>query len=341
MGAGNTPPPLLVLTSKGRLPLKDESFYGVEYRPLSDREKNEIQNVLATGNLTIESLANKDGMAWEKRDLYREVILKRLRKHPGCSDAEVKACRSIHPRETAAILAIEGVKHRLFEGFIARLTQLAKSKLYMAKWFTTENTSHVRRDLEGETMTAFCHAVYHFNRYDRAFNTFLTTVVNNWLTEYCERLSPVKLTEMLKDDLALFYSIKSERRRKKLQPLSFEETIRIIVTNELRDKKVAATPRNIEEAIERGRERFMTLQQATRRILQVDDRYCPGTTPTGDEEALLNDLAQNLSPLERRTLQQKLKGDSLRDLAVTEGISAEQVGRAFRRAKEVVAAALV
>ena len=156
----------------------------VNYRPLSDWEKDHIHTIMATGNLTVEAIASKPGMEWSKRDAYRKVILGL--KHSDCSPQEIAACRAISPEEKAAIIAVESIKHRLLEGMAARLVQIVRRFCYFAR-LLTENKEMVRQELSSEALLAFSHAVWRFKRYDMQFNTFLTTVVNNWLADFCER----------------------------------------------------------------------------------------------------------------------------------------------------------
>jgi RNA polymerase sigma factor (sigma-70 family) len=319
--------------------MKNDLLSTIEYRPLSPREKVRIQSVLATGNLTVEALAKKPGMSWDKRDTYRQVVLAGLRKHDDCNHAEIAACRAISPQERDAIRAVEEVKFRLLEGFVARLVQLVRRKLYMAEWFANENARTLKSDLAGEAMTAFCHAIYRFNRYDLQFNTFLTTVVNNWLTDYCEKLTTIKLSEDMKELLTAYYSIKTEERRKG-RHVGFEEITRIIIVNQLRDAGTAATDRNIEEAMERQRTRFLELRQVIRRNLPVDEALLASKDSDADTETVLAEVCERMSPLEAQAIRCKVDGRTLKELAEEEGVTPHEAGRAFKRAKDKIGVAL-
>jgi len=319
--------------------MKDDLLIGTTYRPLPKGEKLRIQSILATGNLTIEALARRPGMTWEQRDTYRKIVVLNLRSHPECEPSEIAACRSLSRQEVAAVKAIEDVKYRLFEGMVARLVQLARRHVYIAKLFTDEHPRTLKNDLYAETMLAFCHACYRFNRYDIAFNTFLTTVVQNWLTDYCEKLAIVKHGEDLKNLVYLYYQIKASEQEAGRQP-AFEEIVRIIVSNELRDRGIAATQHNIEAETEKSRERLLSLQQAIRRIVPVEPRH-RSQEPAADVQAVLNDLTARLTPLQRQTIESKLEGVSMKDLAKSEGLSANEVGKAYKTAREILGAALV
>jgi len=331
--------------------MKDDLLSEITYRPIPSGEKRRLQSVLATGNLTIEALAGKEGMAWDNRDAYRKVILADLLWHPALTVREIVACRSIRLQERQAVIDIESIKYRLLEGHVARLMQLVKKHLYMARWFTQEDVGGVHSDLCGEAMVAFSHAVYRFNRFDVQFNTFLTAVVTHWLQHYCESLATVKLSEDLKGLLCLYYSIKTQERYAGREA-TFQEIVRVIVSNQLQDEGVALTDRNIEEATERQRTRFCDLQQAIRKVrsLSAVRRAVNGdhltddlnivAAPSTDTEAIFNELLERLTPLQRRVVETRLAGRSMRKLAQAEGLTKVQVGRVFQSAKEILGSAL-
>ncbi len=173
--------------------MRDDILSGIEHRDLTATDKSKFHSLLATANLTIESLARKPGMNWERRDEYRKLVLGQ--KVPDATQQEVTTCRLLSDAEKAAVREVEAIKYRLLEGFIKLISQQVTKKLFMAKWFSTENARHLRHDLNSEALTAFCYAVYRFNRYDVQFSTFLTTVVGNWLNDYCEKLTTIKLRE--------------------------------------------------------------------------------------------------------------------------------------------------
>lgn len=317
--------------------MRNDILSGVAHRDLSVTAKAKLHSTLATANLTIESLARKPGMDWERRDVYRKLVLGQ--KVPDATKHEITTCRLLSDPEKAAIREVEAVKFRLLEGFVKLLVKEVSKKLFMAKWFTAENTPHLRADLRSEALTAFFHAVYRFNRYDIQFSTFLTTVVSNWLGDYCEKLTTIKLTENLKGDLAAYYSIRSAERKQDRRP-SFGEIVRIIVLNELRDAGVAATVPNIEEHTERNRSRFLELEQATRRVVPINPEAVVDARPDASFEALLKDVTDRMTPLERKTITHKLDGGGLKELAETEGVSPQTASRAFHQAKEKIGAAL-
>lgn len=310
---------------------------GIVHRDLLSREKDAIRKAVATANLTVESIARRPGMEWDKRDDYRKHILGlrvSLTKH------EVTVLKGINPAERDAIRGAEAVKYRLLEGHAKMLAKLVSNKLTLATWFTSEKRRVVREDLSGEALTAFCHAFYRFNRYDIQFGTFLTTVVNNWLLDYCSRLSRIKMTEQMRDDIFLYYGVR-DAERKADRTIDFEGTVRIIVLNELRDKGVAATERNVQEYTELNADRFRELRQTTRRFVQVDET-CVSAAPAADFDSLLQDVLEgvSLTPLERQAVEFRLDGKGIKELTEEAGVLPYHAKRAFSEAMGKIEACL-
>lgn len=316
--------------------MTEDVLAGIIHKELTPADKTKFQSVMATATLTVEAVARRAGMEWERRDTYRKLILGQRGNEPTAH--EVAVCRGVSNHERAAVQQVETIKFRLLEGFVRLLMKAVSKKVGMAKCFTKENRYHVRRDLNGEALTAFCHAVYHFNRYDIQFSTFLTTVVDNWLSDYCERLATIKLTEQLKEDLAVYHLIRNTEKKAD-RDTGFDHVVRIIVLNELRDQAVAATERNVEEYAERNYERFLKLRQATNRIVQINGTPIAGS---GDAtfEALLRDVTDGMSDVQRDVIEFKVLGGGLQEFADERGITKRDAARAFQTAKEMIGAAL-
>ena len=187
-------------------PVKQNSniLHCIAYRELSPADKATLHSTLAAGNLAVEALAKSPGMAWGKRDAYRNVILGRLTHHPECTPDEVAACHALVPAGKRAIGEIEAAKYRLLEGVVKLLVKEVKKKLKFAQFFVKGSKSKHCHDLSEEALIAFLHATYRFNRHDIQFSTFLTTVVSNHLLECCERLPIIKLSEDLKTLIPLY-----------------------------------------------------------------------------------------------------------------------------------------
>ncbi len=314
--------------------MSNDIFSGITHSELKTEEKNEFQEVMVTATLTVEAIARKNGMSWERRDIYRKFILgQHTEQMTAC---EVKVCKNVSEKEKNAIRKVEKIKYRLLEGFVKLLSGCVTKKIGMARRFTRENTYHIRRDLNSEAMTAFCHAVYRFNRYDIQFSTFLTTVVNNWLTTYCQKLSTIKLPEQLKQDLMVYYTIRAAEVDAE-RIVKFEQIVRVIVLNEMRDMAIAATERNIADYILKNHERFVELRQATSNIVQINNDPIPAGS-SANFETLLRDMTDNMTPMQRAIIEHKLLGGGLQGFADKSGIQKKHALKAFRSAKKIILA---
>lgn len=306
---------------------------GIEHNELTVQEKEKFQSMMVTANLTIINLARKEGMIWKNRDVYRKLVLNQ-KVEVSLTEHEINICKKLSTSERNVILEVEAIKYRLLEGFVKLLVNCVSKKIGMAKFFTHENHYHIRHDLNGEAMAAFCHAVYRFDRYDIQFSTFLTTVVSNWLADYCERLSTVKLTEQLKQDLMIYYNVRSKELNSD-RTGEFDQVIHRIILNELDEKDISATEQNVEEYTEQNHERFMILRQATNKVVHINNTPI-AVNSDADFESLLQDLTENMTEMERAVIRHKVGGGGLQSFAEEHGVLKHKAIQAFQSAKQLI-----
>lgn len=319
--------------------MKNDIFTGIVYKELSENEKAYFQTKMAKATLAIESLASVPDMVWENRDLYRKLIIGC--KVLGLTSHEIAVCKNINDDEKNAILEVEKFKMRLLEGYVKFLAKYVSQKMATVKYFTEESSHHhIRRDLNGESQVAFCHAVYRFNRYDIQFITFLGTVVKNWLNNYCQQLSRIKLGEKLKDDL-IEYNLIRAKELKAGRVATFEEIIRIIVLNEIRDQAIAATEKNIEEHIENNHERFLELRQISNRVLQIKKDDMVSMPTDVFTEVIVNDVMSRMNERQRKLVEHKINGGGLQKFATLHNMNKKEVELEFRAIQELIGSSLM
>jgi DNA-directed RNA polymerase specialized sigma subunit len=304
-------------------------FADIQYRPLGKFEKSAIESAIVTGNLTIMALANRTGMEYNKKDVYRMVVAKGLKSHPRCVLQEISACQSLYPQEISAIKKVEEVKFRLLEGFVPRLAQLARRKLNMARCFSNADKKTLMDDLYSESISGFFHAVWRFNRYDIQFSTYLTVVVSNWLTEFCEKLSPIRMGEHTKKLLAEYWSIVNKTNQK----MSFDDIMRIIVIKHLQSQGIDDTEINIQTALERQHLQFLELQQVFHKTVQVNETLTGSYSVNTD--AILNEVIDKLSPLQKKIVKCKMDGVPIKHMIRDECLDRKEVANAYQKVRDV------
>lgn len=318
--------------------MKNDIFADVVYKELDASEKAHFQRMMAKATLAIESLAEMPDMVWENRDLYRSYIIGN--QVTGLTNHELAVCKSINIEEKNAICEVEQFKMRLLTGCIKFLTKYVLKQITIAKCFTQESSSyHIKHDLTSEAQTAFFHAVYRFNRYDIQFITFLGTVLKNWLYNYCQQLSIIKLSEKLKDDLIAYHSIRVKKLKADSE-LKFEEIIRIMVLNELRDQEIDDTESNVEEYIEQHHERFFELRQAVGGVVQVDANLSSLVSDV-ETEVMLNDIMSRMTEVQRKIMIHKINGGGLQKFADLHNMNKKQVESEFQLIRELIGSSLM
>jgi DNA-directed RNA polymerase specialized sigma subunit len=203
----------------------------------------------------------------------------------------------------------------------------------MARCFTQENQYHIRRDLSGEAMTAFCHAVYRYTRSEIMFSTYLVTVVENWLFDYCERLTTVKLNEQLKKDLLAFNTIRAKKIKEDCV-LTFDEIIRIIVLKEMQEATLDITD-SVEEYMKSNRSRFLDLAKATHRLACIDNKTVAAKS-NASLEMLLKDVTESMTSLQKKVVYCKMKTGNLLEFANEFCLNEKEAKRVYDSAKKII-----
>lgn len=305
-----------------------------EHKELSQEQKDRITSILAAGNLVLESLMQLPGMTRKKRDAYRKVILGIPN---DCTVEEVQQCRALTEEDKAAVRRIEEVKFDLYCGHIKLLEEQVSRYLKMARFFAkNRSVRQLKEDLRSEAMAACLRAAYRFSRPEVQFSTYLTTVVRNHLHEYCQTLSGLRLNDDVVALMTTFSNIWEEAWEKGVS-LGFDEIVRIIVENELRDKQVAATEQSIQEALELQRDRFIDLQQAMRQVISLQHPVASKHIDSPDADAILHELQELLEPQELVILRHRMgESDSANDAAFR-AIPKHRRMKAFQNARKVLA----
>lgn len=175
----------------------------IEYRPLLGDELRAAHQALAAGNLEVRRLAALPGMAADRHLEYRRAVLG-LRN--GCTAKELSAIRRGSRGDTRELVqAVEALKPRLVEGYVAMVVREAHRVLPRVMWNcrNAADRRQCRLDLEQEASVYFLQAVYGYANPNIYLSTYATGVIRNNLNRYAlsapSRSIPEEVAQLVRD----------------------------------------------------------------------------------------------------------------------------------------------
>lgn len=281
--------------------------YNIKFSQISKEELEEIQVLLATGNLTFFSFIKNSGLSFKKREAYRKVIVQNLSSHQKLIDTEVDLCKNLNKQDINHIKKIEDFKLKLLEGNIKLINDEVNKKLYLAKLIRKQ-----RADFESEAYVAFCYAFYNYTRTDIKFNTFLITVLRNRLMDFCSNSTDFKINKkyyILKSKY-FYFKNKLEQKGKKI---TFAKIVKLIIKSKLQKKGKPLIKENIIKLYHKHKNDFIFLMK----FIETDvKKFHPLTEATTkntysysyeEYQNLINELTEGLTPLQKMCLKCKLE----------------------------------
>lgn len=155
----------------------------IKYRQIVGEELKLVHAALAAGNLAVQRIAALRGMTSSRHLQYRRAIL-HLRND--CTSDELATIRRNAQRsERRAVEAIEGLKPRLLEGFVALVVREGQRAIPRALWNSrqSEDRRTLEDDLVQQACVGFWEAVYGYTG-GTYLSTYATTTIRNNLNRY-------------------------------------------------------------------------------------------------------------------------------------------------------------
>lgn len=299
----------------------------IEYLPFTGSEREQYQQILAVGNLMVESI-NKT---------FSDVR-KGYKKLHHCRKLILSGALKVTPHELQVVKQVEAIKFRFIQAHIAKVKQIVKKKVRFARFYSNyETLAGLVADLEAEAMNAILHAIYMYTDEQENFMHFMTTVVHNWLSNYCAETYPIIALDNISDLLRAYHEIRHKLIKHGL-PHTFEDVIPVMIRHELIEMDIIPTEEAIAKRTRKRAKKYRVLEFAIKSrgdASKIQQIIAP--TVDGDAELMVEELNDmNLNQLQRACLMAKANGESLRTVARAFDVKPHVVHLAFNRVKKLL-----
>jgi len=161
----------------------------IQYRQIVGPELKAVHAALAAGNGAIHTLARTPGLDPSRHLQYRRAVLG-LRSD--CTDDELRLIRRHGRGLTQLAGAVEELKPRLLEGFVALIAAEGRRALPRALWNCRQQDDKrlLAADLKQQACLAFWEAVYGYTDSSIYLSTYATRTIRNNLNRHILAAQP-------------------------------------------------------------------------------------------------------------------------------------------------------
>jgi hypothetical protein len=99
--------------------MKDDILGGISHLDLTAEDKAKYQIIMVTATLAVHEVARMPGMDWDRRDIYRKVLIGK--KIDDLTSHEIEVFKNLSIKVKNAVQEVESIKYRLLQGHVRLL----------------------------------------------------------------------------------------------------------------------------------------------------------------------------------------------------------------------------